>query len=202
MAYGVSTEWEDIQVKVGNYLPREKEATNDEIEKVAIETLEKYDPLETKTMEELVELEESDDEDEVIKAYKEKRMKEMKEFAAKPKFGKVLELRKQDYIAEVTNAPQDVYVVLLLYQTYVQNSNILSNIFDNLATKFPLVKFMRIVATNCIEKYKDADVPGVIIYQNAKLIRQFIPASYYFGGNNLSWKSISFFHNNILIFRG
>jgi len=190
MAYGVRTEWEDIQVKMGNYLPREKDPTNDEIEKVAIETLEKYDPLEKKTLEELDILEESDDEDEVIKAYKEKRMQEMKEFAAKPKFGKVLELRKQDYIAEVTNAPKDVYVVLLLYQTYVQNSNILSVIFDYLAPKFPLVKFMRIVATNCIEKYKDTDVPGVIIYQNAKLIRQFIPASYYFGGNNLSWKSI------------
>jgi hypothetical protein len=193
MAQGVSTEWEDIQVKMGNYLPREKGLTNDEIEKVAIETLEKYDPLEKKTLEELDILEESDDEDEVIRAYKEKRMQEMKDFAAKPKFGKVLELRKHDYIAEVTNAPKDVYVVLLLYQTYVQNSNILSVIFDNLAPKFPLVKFMRIVATNCIEKYKDTDVPGVIIYQNAKLIRQFIPASYYFGGNNISWKSINYF---------
>lgn len=189
MASGISTEWEDIQVKHGNYLPREKGPTNDEIEKVAIETLEKYDPLEKKTLDELQELEESDDEDEVLKAYKEKRIKEMKELASKPKFGKVLELRKQDYIAEVTNAPTDVYVVLLLYQNYVENSNILSQIFDYLAPKFPLVKFMRIVATNCIEKYNDKDVPGVIIYQNAKLIRQFIPASYYFGGNNLSWKS-------------
>ena len=189
MARGVSTEWEDIHVKLGNYLPRDKEATNDEIEKIAIEAVENYNPLEKKNLEELKELEESDDEDEVIKAYKEKRMKEMKEFASKPKFGKVLELRKQDYIAEVTNAPKDVYVVLLLYQTYVENSNVLSNIFDYLAAKFPLVKFMRIVATNCIEKYNDDDVPGVIIYQNAKLIRQFIPAPYYFGGNHLSWKS-------------
>jgi len=189
MAQGVSTEWEDIHVKLGNYLPREKNPTNDEIEKVTIEALENYNPMENKNLEELNELEDSDDEDEVIKAYKEKRMQEMKEYAVKIKFGKVLELRKQDYIAEVTNAPKDVFVVLLLYQTYVENSNILSNIFDYLANKFQLVKFMKIVATNCIEKYKDDDVPGVIIYQNAKLIRQFIPAPFYFGGQNLSWKS-------------
>src|SRR5687767_7413183 len=121
MARGVSTEWEDIHVKLGNYLPRDKEPDNDELEKIAIETVEKYDPMEKKTLEELNELDDDED-DEVIKQYKEKRLKEMKEYAQKPKFGKVFELRKQDYVAEVTNAPKDVHVVLLLYQTYVENS--------------------------------------------------------------------------------
>ena len=185
---GVTTEWEDIQVKLGNYLPRDKEPDNNELEKIAIETVENYDPLNNKTIEQLKELEDDED-DEVLEQYKLKRLAEMKEFAAKPKFGSVLELRKQDYIAEVTNAPKDVYVVLHLYQNYSEASNILARIFENLAKKFPLVKFMSIVATNCIEGYKDADVPGVIIYQNSKLIRQFIPATYYFGGKNLSWKS-------------
>lgn len=193
MAYGVSTEWEDIQVKMGNYLPREKDPTNDELEKIAIETVENYDPLEKKTLEELKELEDDED-DEVLKQYQEKRLRELQEYAQKPKFGKVYELRKQDYIAEVTNAPKDVYVVLHLYQTYSEPANILARIFENMAKKFPLVKFMSIVATNCIENYKDADVPGVIIYQNSKLIRQFIPATYYFGGKNISWKSKSYFN--------
>jgi hypothetical protein len=185
---GVTTEWEDIQVKFGNYLPREKEPDNDEIEKIAIEAVENYDPLNNKNVEQLKELEDDED-DEILEQYKQKRLAEMKEFASKPKFGSVIELRKQDYIAEVTNAPKDVFVVLHLYQTYNESSNLLGRIFENLAKKFPLVKFMSIVATNCIEKYSDADVPGVIIYQNAKLIRQFIPATYYFGGKNLSWKS-------------
>jgi len=126
-------------------------------------------------------------------------MQELKEFSAKPKFAKVIELRKQDYIAEVTNAPKDVYVVLHLYQTYVEASNILSKIFDNLAVKFPLVKFMRIVATNCVENFKDEDVPGVLIYQNGKLIRQFMPASYYFGGKNISWKKVEWILSSLKI---
>jgi hypothetical protein len=188
MASGISTQWEDIHVKLGNYLPRDKDPSNDELEKIAIETVENYDPLAKKTLEELNVLDEDEDDD-MIKQYKEKRMQEMKEFALKPKFGKVIELRKQDYVAEVTNAPKDVYVVLLLYQTYVENSNVLSKIFDFLSSKFPLVKFMRIVATNCVENYNDVDVPGVLVYLNEKLVRQFIPASYYFGGKNLSWKS-------------
>jgi hypothetical protein len=189
MAYGVTSEWEDIQVKLKNYLPREKDPSNDETEKLTIEAIENYDPLEKKTMDELKELED-DENDEILEQYMQKRLAEMQEYAKKPKFGTVVELRKQDYIAEVTKAPQDVFVVLHLYQTYVEAANILARIFDNIAKKFPLVKFMKIVATNCVENYKDVDVPGVIIYKNGQLIRQFIPATYYFGGKDLSWKSI------------
>jgi hypothetical protein len=188
MAQGVSSEWEDIHVKLGNYLPRDKEATTDELEKIAIEAVEQYDPLDKKTIDELKDLEDDEDE-EVLRIYEERRMAELKELAKKAKFGKVFELRKHDYIAEVTNAPKDVYVVLHLYQNYNESSNILANIFDKLAAKHIFVKFMRIVATNCVENYKDDDVPGVIIYQNAKMIRQFIPATYYFGGKVPSWKS-------------
>jgi hypothetical protein len=189
MAHGVSSEWEDIHVKLGNYLPRDKQLTNDDLEKIAIDTLEKYDPLEKKTLEDLKELEDDEDE-EVLRKYEEKRLQELKEFAQKPKFGKVYELRKQDYIAEVTNAPKDVYVVLLLYKSYIESSNVLSQVFDYLAQKHVLVKFMRIVSDNCIEGFDDKNVPGVIIYKNSNLIRQFFPATYYFGGKCPTWKSI------------
>ena len=93
MANKVTTEWEDIHVKLGNYLPREKDPTNDELQKIAIESIQNYDPLEHKTLEQLKELEDDDEDDEVIKAYQAKRLAELKEFASKPKFGKVLELR-------------------------------------------------------------------------------------------------------------
>lgn len=189
MANKVTTEWEDIHVKLGNYLPREKEETNDEIEKMAIESLQKYDPLEKKSIEQLKEIEDDED-DEVIQQYKAKRLKELKEFASKMKYGKVFELRKQDYIAEVTNAPKDVYVVLHLYQISIEDSRIMAKIFDHLAKKYVLVKFMQIVSTNCIEGFSDKDVPAVIVYHNGQLLRQFIPAVYFFGGSgHLSWQS-------------
>jgi hypothetical protein len=188
MANGVTTEWEDIHVKLGNYVARDKEPENNELEKIIIEKLEAYDPLENKTMQELKEIDDDEDE-EVLKIYKEKRMKEMQEYALKPKYGKLLEIRKQDYIQEVTNATKDVFVVLHLYQTYVEASNVMTKILENLARKFPLVKFINIQATNCCEGFKDADVPALLIYQNAQMVRQFVPATYYFGGKNLSWKS-------------
>ena len=43
MVHGVTTEWDDIQVKMGNYKPLEKEATGEQIFQESIEQLEAYD---------------------------------------------------------------------------------------------------------------------------------------------------------------
>jgi len=43
MAQGVTTEWEDIQVKMGNWLPREKGPTNEEIAQAQLEEVEQVE---------------------------------------------------------------------------------------------------------------------------------------------------------------
>ena len=189
MAWNVTTEWEDIHVKLKNYLPKEKDPTGEQMEKLAIETAERFDPLENKTLDELKIMEEDNDEDEEIRRYKEMRLAEMKEFAKKPKFGKVAEIRKQDYLSEVNNAPKDVFVVLHLYQDCVEECMILNEIFNYLSRKFLLVKFLKIVANNCVENFSDSDCPAVFIYLNGKPIKQFLKAGYYFGGKDMNWKS-------------
>lgn len=45
MAYDVTTEWDDIHVKLGNYEPRPKETTQSELTQQALEKCEKYDPF-------------------------------------------------------------------------------------------------------------------------------------------------------------
>lgn len=202
MANHVTTEWEDIHVKLGNYVPTEKPMeSNDKLQEIAIEEMQKYDPLANKNIEQLNELEDDED-DEVLRQYKEKRIKEMKEMASKPHYGKLLELKKQDYIAEVTNAPKGVYVVVHLYQNYIMDSKILDKILDELAHRFILVKFMRIKADECITGFKDKDVPAVIIYHDGNLIKQLIPASYYFGGaGNLSAEKVEWILGSLKVLK-
>ena len=43
MVHGVTTEWDDIQVKMGNYKPLEKEPTGEDIFQENIQTIEHYD---------------------------------------------------------------------------------------------------------------------------------------------------------------
>lgn len=58
MANGVTTEWEDIHVKLGNYRPRPKETPESEYTQDAINKIEKFDTFEKKNLQELNELEE------------------------------------------------------------------------------------------------------------------------------------------------
>jgi len=194
MAYNVTSEWEDAHVRLGNYLPRPKEVTTEELEKLAIDVIDKYDPLDSKSLSQLKELEDDEDED-VIRAYEAKRMQELKDYSMMYKYGKLIELRKQDYVQEVNRAPKDVFVVLFLYQTYSKQSNILEKILEVLAVKFPTVKFLKIVATNCVQNFKDEDVPGLLIYQNEKLFKSLIPAHNFLGGKGMNWKSKLFIIN-------
>ncbi len=120
MAYNVTTEWDDIQVKNGNYKPHEHVDSNDQVMFDQLEQLECYDKRRVMNDRQIKEMAEDDldfdDEDDFMKEYKAKRMAQMKESAARPKFGEVLEITKQDWEYHVTRAPTDVWVIVVLYQ--------------------------------------------------------------------------------------
>jgi len=66
-------------------------------------------------LDELDELEDDEDES-VILEYRNKRIAEMKALAAKAKFGFVREITAQEYVQEVNQAGNDIWVILHLYQ--------------------------------------------------------------------------------------
>lgn len=80
--------------------------------------------LENLTLDELDELEDSEDEA-VLLEYRNKRLAELKALASKEKFGSVLEITAVDYVQEVNNAGEGIWVVLHLYkQGYLRFLNI------------------------------------------------------------------------------
>ena len=198
MAHNVTTEWFDQQVKYGNYIPNDKQTTNDEIEKYLRDELDKYDPLDHKNLDQLDELEDIED-DRVLAEYKMKRLNELKEYAKGAKFGSLKEIRKHEYKQEVTDASQHSFVVLLLHQEYIEQSRVLNEILSNLAKKFPCVKFLKIEANNCIDNFRDQDCPTLFIYKEGKLFKQFLPAPYYFGGNRMTWKKVEWIFNSLKV---
>lgn len=72
--------------------------------------------LEEKTLDELDELEDEEDE-RVLEEYRQKRIAELKELANKSKYGEVHEISAEDYVKEVNNAGEDIWVVLHLYKS-------------------------------------------------------------------------------------
>lgn len=134
------------------------------------------------------ELKDKYEEDPFFQKYREQRLKELKALASLPHFGKVIEITKQEYEDEVSKAPKDVQVLLHMYQPYLMECNLLNNILEKLAQKYPLIKFVKIIATKCVEKYPDDAVPTILIYKNSQKIQTLAPALPYIGGKNLNLK--------------
>eukprot|EP00053_Salpingoeca_punica_P019263 m.193759 g.193759 ORF g.193759 m.193759 type:complete len:240 (+) comp17603_c3_seq1:141-860(+) len=165
------TEWNDILRAKGILPPKEVEMTEEELNEMVDEAAKKVlKQMETgrkdvadMTLDELDEAE--DDEDERILAeYRKKRMDEMKALAKKAHFGQVINITAQEYKKEINEAGAGVWVLLLLYQSQYPVCLKLQGIWQQLAKKYPAVKFVQSVSTNCIPNYPDKNVPTVFIY--------------------------------------
>ena len=120
MARGVTTEWEDIQVKRGNWKPREHVPTSEEIFQTQQEVVEGYDNwkhMNAKQLDEAIEDDFDLEDDDYMKEYREKRMAELKEKADQHKFPfGMIEINKQEYEWHVKNMPPETLGVILMYQ--------------------------------------------------------------------------------------
>ena len=137
MAAGVTTEWEDIQVKMGNWLPRPAVPTSEDIAQHYLEETEQIQEFQNRTTNQLKQMQEDkpdlEDDDDFLDAYRARRMEEIKKDHGKPRFGSQLEIQRPEFEIQVNRAPQDVIVVITLYQTYNAESLRLIDILDQVA---------------------------------------------------------------------
>ncbi len=115
MANGVTTEWEDIHVKLGNYVERPHSPSMKELAGKQQEASEGVNVFEDKKIGQMDENEEEFEDDEFFKEYREKRLSELKEKAKRNIFGTVKEITKPDYIREVNEAQKGHFVFIHLY---------------------------------------------------------------------------------------
>eukprot|EP01138_Halocafeteria_seosinensis_P003302 gb/GECG01003378.1/.p1 GENE.gb/GECG01003378.1/~~gb/GECG01003378.1/.p1 ORF type:complete len:263 (+),score=61.26 gb/GECG01003378.1/:1-789(+) len=176
-----TTEWEDIQRKMGNLPPLEKhEEEEDDDEE------HQKDELEGKNLEQLDELEEEEYSDSrIIHEYRKKRMAELKALAEKKKFGHLIPLEKADFVREVSEGSKpEKWVVVLLYKDSVPTSRLVEEAMQEVAQRHSAAKFMKIVSDECIPGYPDRNVPTVLIYYNGECQAQLV-GSGHFGGSKM-----------------
>ncbi|EFN86703.1 viral IAP-associated factor homolog [Harpegnathos saltator] len=172
------TEWNDILRRKGIIPEKEKEVTEDQIVNLLENTIDKKtgcapDNLEDKSLDELDELEDEEDE-RVLEAYRQKRIAELKELANKSKYGEVREISAEDYVQEVNNAGEDIWVILHLYKSGIPLCTLINQYLTNLAKKFPTTKFLKSISTTCIYNWLDSNLPTIFIYHNGSIVKQII----------------------------
>lgn len=108
-----STEWDDIQARLGNAPAREKPPAFTHFAVHAHEQPSEPDASRSSTDEDEDALDEDEDEDEYLQQYRERRMAEMLDSASTRREG-VREITRASFVDEVTKPSAERYVVVLM----------------------------------------------------------------------------------------
>jgi len=174
------TEWNDI-LRAKGIIPEKKkdaEVTEDQIVQMLENTIDQktgnvkvnYDD---KTLDELDELEDEEDE-RILLEYRNKRIAEIQEYAKKAKYGDVREISAQDYVQEVNEAGEGIWVVLHLYKTGIPLCTLVNQHLSSMARKYPMTKFLKSISTTCIPNFPDANLPTIFIYKDGNMEKQYV----------------------------
>lgn len=131
--------------------------------------------LEGKDLDELDELEDDEDED-FLNSYRAKRMNELSELQQKSIYGEVYPLQKPDYAKDVTEVSNDAFVLVLLTSSSGTNteSQLMMQLWRELAKKYGEIKFCQIQADLCIEGYPDRNTPTILVYKDTDIKKQIV----------------------------
>ncbi|NXV79535.1 PDCL2 protein, partial [Atlantisia rogersi] len=198
------TEWNDILRQFGILPPKEKE--KDEIEEMVLHLQKEaegkwlislsfvVEPYERMNLEELKEAEDDFDEADrkAIEMHRQQRLKEWKHLQRMQKYGELREISGDQYVQEVTNAPEDVWVIIHLYRSSTPMCLLVNEHLSLLARKFPEVKFLKAIVNSCIPNYQDRCLPTILVYKSGEIKSRFIGVSecggMYLKVEELEWK--------------
>ncbi|XP_071451274.1 viral IAP-associated factor homolog [Hetaerina americana] len=170
------TEWNDILRSKGILPKKEKEITEEEVVQIVESTVNEKttgNKLQDLNLDELDELEDEEDE-RVLLEYRNKRIAEMKAAVARNRFGDVREISAADYVEQVNEAGEGIWVVLHLFKQGIPQCALVNQHLTQLAAKFPATKFLRSVSTTCIPNYPDRNLPTIFVYFEGKMKSQLV----------------------------
>jgi len=174
------TEWNDALRKYKIIPPKEEQGiTEDDIIAMMEKTVEEKregKQMADMDLDELNEKEDDVDEDDerMFEMYRRQRMAEIQAMKMKANYGEVCDISKADYVREVNNAGEGVWVVLHIYKEGIPICKLVNNHMTALARKFPCTKFLRSISSVCIPNYPDHNLPTIFVYFEGDLKKQWV----------------------------
>ena len=103
-------------------------------------------------------------------------MQEISHLTTASIFNQVYPVQKPEYQSQVTDASKTAYVFVLLTSSSGTNpeSQLMIEIWRELARKFGDVKFCQMRADLCIEGYPDRNTPTVLVYKDGDVRKQLV----------------------------
>ena len=182
---GETTQWEDIQTRLGNFAPRAKAWKADEWKSEKDTTKDKT-WIDGKHQEELEDMDNDEFQDSrFLEEYRQKRIDELQKAAARPRFGTVEEIRGSEFVSQVSNAGPEIWVVCHLYKEGNSACGIINKALEQLAKRYPSTKVVKSISTDCIPNYPDKNLPTLLLYHEG-ICKQHIIGLAALGGQHVT----------------
>lgn len=85
-----------------------------------------------------------------------------------------MDIVKNDWVREVTEASNSCVVLVHLYENSIVECEVLDEAMRQLAPRFKYLKFLRIKSTNAIENWPEKNLPALFIYEGGVMKTQTI----------------------------
>jgi len=130
------------------------------------ETLDSDDALE--------DLQDDDEiDDELLAQYKQHKLNVME--ATRPRFGNTMEVTAWTFEKEVDGAPRNVWVVVHVYQDYMERCARMNYCIAQVAKSYPHIKFMRARSDKLgLDNYPEVGLPTFIVFRNGEQLQNHI----------------------------
>lgn len=170
------TEWNDILRKHG-VIPEKPPSPTPIIEEALQEAAKRAheNRLDGKDLDELDELEDEEDEA-FLEKYRSQRRAELSTILRASVYNQVYPIQKPDYSRDVTEASHKAFVLVHLTSSLGTNieSQLLTELWREMARKFGDIKFCEMRADLCIEGYPERNTPTILVYRNGDIKKQVI----------------------------
>lgn len=117
----------------------------------------------------------------ILDAYRQIRLNELREAAVKNRFGELVDIVKNDWIREVTDASVLCTVIVHLYEDSLVECQLVDEAMRALAPRFKYLKFLRIKSTHAIENWPEKNLPAIFIYADGVMKMQIVTLAHLYG---------------------
>lgn len=190
---GETTEWGDIQRKMGNLPPHPPKFVPDKFVPSA-DTDDRDDPSRIARASSRAELESMEDDfgdDRFLEEYRRRRMEELRVGASVPRFGSVTEITRASFVREVTDCSSKHFVVVFLFRPHCGKCELVETALDELSGKYPGTKFTKALAGDIMPGYLDKNVPTVLVYRSRNVCATLIGLDAYGGERHMTVEGVS-----------
>lgn len=182
---GETTEWDDIQRRLGNLPPAPEVHKPDAYVPASDPDTRTVAHIDEQTADALEEMDDEFADDAFLERYRRERIAELKARAAIPRFGAVVPITRDAFTSEVTDPSADHHVVVLLHRPGCPDCELVSLAVDELARKNPFCKFTSIPGGECIPGYPASNMPTLLVYRHRDVARTFVGLDA-FGGRRMT----------------